>query len=416
MTRPTRLTTIAFLAHAADQLALAALPLVAVTQFSASASLVGVLVAAQSAAWLIVSLPMGVIIDRLPRGPIMRTALALCVAGAAFAGLMVGMTSVAGLGLTSFILASGTVVFSMVLGASLPLLVGAGELPAANARIETFRAIAMLSAPFVAGWCIAHLAAISPYVLATVAAAAGLVLAFGISVPERDRTSVNRPMLQDIWQGARFVAGHRILRAIALCAIFWNLAFFALLAAFVPFALRHIGLSTEQAGFAIGANGAGMLLGALAAGAVFARTTPAVVLVAGPLLSIGGVVLITTGPLTLGLPTVAFGFMLIGFGPMLWLIMQTTIRQLTTPPDLMGRVTATIQVAIYGVRPIGALAAGMIGDRFGLEVALLLPAIGFGLSFLVAAFSVLARLSSLTSIALTDWQDVHADGQKPGRI
>lgn len=398
MNRQTRLTTIAFMAHATDQLALAALPLLAVAQFSASAGLVGALVAAQSAAWLVVSLPMGVIIDRMPRGLVMRAALGIGFAGAALAGLMVGLQSIPGLGLASFILACGTVVFSMALGASLPLLAGSAQLPALNARIETFRAIAMLAAPFVAGWCIAHLAATGPYLLATVAAAAGLMLALGIDVPTPATQPARKPLLHSIWEGAQFVASHTILRAIALCAIFWNFAFFALLAAFVPFALRDIGLATDQAGLAVGANGAGMLLGAMAAGIIFPRTTPSVILIAGPLLSAIGVVLIVTAPQTLGLVAAALGFMLIGFGPMLWLIMQTTIRQLVTPPDLMGRVTATIQVAIYGVRPLGALAAGLVGSMYGLGTAMLLPVLGFGLSFLVAGCSALARLPSLDGL------------------
>jgi hypothetical protein len=35
---------------------------------------------------------------------------------------------------------------------------------------------------------------------------------------------------------------------------------------------------------------------------------------------------------------------------MLWLICQITVRQLVTPAPLMGRVNATVQTAIYGVR------------------------------------------------------------------
>jgi hypothetical protein len=119
------------------------------------------------------------------------------------------------------------------------------------------------------------------------------------------------------------------------------------------------------------------------------------VLVAGPVVSTFGVALILASPRTGGLYAATLGFFLIGFGPMLWLIVQTSIRQLVTPPALMGRVTATIQVAIYGVRPIGALAAGFVGDRYGLGVALMLPVAGFALSFFVAALSPLARMRAL---------------------
>ena len=395
----TRLASLAFLTHAADQLALAALPLTAVMLFAATPGLVGALVAAQSAAWLIVSLPMGVVIDRTPRGRVMRAALILCVAGAALAGIATWAGSLPALGLSSFVLASGTVIFMMAQTASLPALVTPGALPATNARIETARALAMLAAPFIAGWCVTQIAPHAAYGLATLAAVAGLVLVSGLKVPDAARSGERTSILHSIREGARFVAGHEVLRAIALCAICWNFAFFALIAAFVPFALRHIGLSAAEAGFALGANGAGLLLGAVLAGKVLARVSPSAVLVAGPVISTFGVALILASPQAGGLSFATSGFFLIGFGPMLWLIVQTSIRLLVTPPALMGRVTATIQVAIYGVRPLGALAAGFVGERHGLGAALILPVIGFALSFAVAALSPLARMRTLPAAA-----------------
>jgi hypothetical protein len=93
------------------------------------------------------------------------------------------------------------------------------------------------------------------------------------------------------------------------------------------------------------------------------------------------------------LPAVAH--FLVGFGPMLWLICQTTVRQLVTPPDLLGRVNATIQVAIYGVRPLGALLGGWLGATFGYEAAVLAIAGGFTLSFAVVLFTPLLRLRTM---------------------
>ena len=54
-------------AHAADQLALAALPLTAALALGAGPGTVGLLVAVQAAAWMVVSLPGGVWIDRVSR-------------------------------------------------------------------------------------------------------------------------------------------------------------------------------------------------------------------------------------------------------------------------------------------------------------------------------------------------------------
>ena len=63
--------------HAADQMALATLPLTATLVLGAGPDLLGLLVAAQSAAWLLVSLPAGTWIDRMPRRRMLIVALAL---------------------------------------------------------------------------------------------------------------------------------------------------------------------------------------------------------------------------------------------------------------------------------------------------------------------------------------------------
>jgi len=62
----------------------------------------------------------------------------------------------------------------------------------------------------------------------------------------------------------------------------------------------------------------------------------------------------------------------------------------------MGRVNATVQTAIYGVRPLGALAGGIVGPR-PLQAALVLIAVAFVLSTLVIVLSPLARLRAATA-------------------
>jgi hypothetical protein len=65
----------------------------------------------------------------------------------------------------------------------------------------------------------------------------------------------------------------------------------------------------------------------------------------------------------------------------------------------MGRVNATVQTAIYGVRPLGALAGGLVAAQAGLPAALLLIAGAFVLSTLVIVLSPLARLRVLPAPA-----------------
>jgi MFS family permease len=391
-----RLFATAGFVQTADQIALAALPVTAVLVLGAGPGLVGALVAAQTAAWLIVSLPAGVLVDRLSPRLVLRTALTLSLIAATAATAAAYWNSVALLALAAFLAAAGTVTFVLVQIGLVPKLVAPADLPRSNARIEFARASATTAAPFIVGFLATHVSPLAGYPLAAALALGALAcsLTLKTELPEAP-AAAKPPVLQAIAEGARFVLTEPLLRAIGLCAIFWNFAFVALLAVFVPFALTRLGADVAGAGLAQGVNGLGMILGAIAAPLIFARVEPRSVLMFGPVSSLIGALLMVFAPRFGGLGTAALAFGLIGFGPMLWLVMQTSVRQIVTPPGLMGRVTATIQVAIYGVRPIGALAGGTVGQVFGLDAAVTMVAIAFALSALVSLASPLARLRVL---------------------
>src|SRR5262249_11466932 len=125
------------------------------------------------------------------------------------------------------------------------------------------------------------------------------------------------------------------------------------------------------------------------------RRPPATPLSCGPAVSVIAAGLFLLAPSSNGLACAAAGHFLVGFGPMMWLICQTTVRQLVTPAPLMGRVNATVQTVIYGVRPLGALAGGVVAAQAGMQMALLLIAASSGLPPLVIGLSPLARLRAL---------------------
>lgn len=386
--------------HAADQMALATLPLTATLVLGAGPDLLGLLVAAQSASWLLVSLPAGAWIDRMPRRRMLIVALALGLTASIVAVAAAATGTVFLLGLAAIAGASGTVVYVLTSVSLLPSLVAAGDLPRSNARLELARAVVSLAAPFVAGLLAQHLSPTWGYVLAALGAC--LALACVLALPEGavPATGTERPSLASaIRLGTSFVVRNNLLRGISLCAIFWNFAFFALLAIWAPLALGPLGLDPAQMGLAQSTYGAGLILGALVAPVTTRRLPPLVTLIFGPAVSIVAALLFLAAPSGHGLALAAAGYFLVGFGPMLWLICQTTVRQLVTPSALMGRVNATVQTAIYGVRPLGALAGGLVAAHAGLHTALLLIAASFALSTLVIVLSPLARLRAMPAPA-----------------
>lgn len=381
-------------AHFADQLATAALPLTAVIVLGAGPGTVGTLVALQGLAWLLASLPAGVLVDRVPKG--LLIALSQALAALAFAAATVAATAGSGTALAAacFIGASGAVILVLTALALVPALVPPTALAAANARLELVRAVATLAAPVLVGLMADAVTPALGFALAAIASAAAALVAFGLRAPSSPGPA-RAPLADAIREGARFALRHELLRGIALCAVFWNFAFFALLAVAVPFCLTRVGLDAKGTGLAQGGYGLGLILGAAAAAAIVRRFEPRVILVAGPALSMAAPVLLFLAARGGGLPAAAAAFFFVGFGPMLWLICQTSIRQLVTPPDLIGRVAATIQVAIYGVRPLGAFAGGWVGALFGLDAALVLVLAAFGLSLAVPLVSALGRLRAM---------------------
>ncbi|MES2713839.1 MAG: MFS transporter [Pseudomonadota bacterium] len=378
--------------HAADQIASAALPLIATLTLGAGPGAVGALVAAQGAAWLLVALPAGVLVDRAPRAAVLRGA---ATAAALLCLLAMAAPGAGWLALAAFLAASAVVPGVLAAFSIVPLLVPREGLARANAALELARAAATLAAPPLAGFCAARG---RPDAALALAAAAG-VLAFiaaqrlpsVLPASQTDRPGIAAAIIE----GARFVRGEPHLAAIALVAIGWNSAFFALQAVLVPLALGPLGLSPAATGLALGAYGAGLVIAALVAPWIGARASPGFSLMAGPLLSVAAIMAILAAPLGAAALWLALGQFLLGFGPMLWQIAQTSLRQSVTPPGLLGRVGATMQVAVFGVRPLGALAGGALAAWQGPQAAVWLAAIGFAASLVVLMGSVLPRLRVL---------------------
>lgn len=386
--------------HAADQIALVALPLAAVTLFSASPALIGVLVAAQGMAWLIVSLPGGIAVDRLGPSALARWSPALSLAGLVLALIALSHASPYLLGFAVFLAATGTVLFVLALATLTPRILPVNALARANGRLELARALVTLPTPSVIAWLITRSSPTAAFAAALAAAALALVALRSLPSP-REQAQPPRHPLQDIREGLIFVWNQPILRGILGCALAWNAAFFALVAVFVPFALHFAQLSVQDIGLALSGQGVGLLLGALTAGHIINRFEPRFILILGPLSSFIGALLIALSGGASALYGAIAGYFLIGFCPMLWLVCQTSLRQSVTPAPLLGRVNATIQLAIYGVRPLGALLGGAVADLFSPAAALCVVIALFALSTLAAAISELGRLRAMPQALAT---------------
>jgi hypothetical protein len=105
----------------------------------------------------------------------------------------------------------------------------------------------------VAGLLAQHLSPTWGYALAASAPpGAGLRASLPCPRAAAPRRAGAAPRPAAIQAGARFVVSHELLRGISLCAIFWNFAFFALLAIWAPLALNCSARSGEHGPRAVG--------------------------------------------------------------------------------------------------------------------------------------------------------------------
>jgi predicted MFS family arabinose efflux permease len=370
-------------AQSAEQIALAAAPIVAVLLLGTNEAGAGLLQTALTLPFILFAIPAGLLADRISRRYLMAGAEALRAAALAAMLLLIwlGAMTLPLLALLGFVAVCGTVVYSVAAPALVPALVASHQLPAANARIELARTVAFASGPALGGVLVGWVGAAPAFGFAAALSVAAVVLLSGIYEPARAPAPRRHP-LQDIKEGVVFVLHHPLLRPVFITQVIFNTASFLLLAVFVPYAVRHLGLSATGVGATLAMYGVGMVVGALAATRVMRKLAFGTVIGLGPVTGLvaAAVMALTTiipSPLLAGL-----SFFLLGAGPILWVISTATLRQSVTPSSLMGRVSA-INILSYGARPLGSALGATVGGVYGAEACLYLAAAIFAVQALV---------------------------------
>jgi predicted MFS family arabinose efflux permease len=374
-------------AQSAEQIALAAAPIVAVLLLGVGEGQTGLLQTALTLPFILFAIPAGLLADRFSRRWLMAGSEALRAGALAGTLLLIwlGLLTLPLLALLGFIAVCGTVAYSVAAPALVPSLVSPDLLPAANARIELARTIAFASGPALGGVLVGWVGAAPAFGCAAALSVVAVVLLSGIYEPAREAAPRRHP-LQEIKEGAEFVLHHPLLRPVFITQFIFNTASFLLLAVFVPYAVRRLGLSATGVGTTLAMYGVGMVVGALVATRVMCALPFGTVIGLGPVtgFAAAAVMALTTfvpSPLLAGL-----SFFLLGAGPILWVISTTTLRQSVTPPRLLGRVSA-INIMSYGARPVGSALGAIVGGFYGAEACLYLAVAIFGAQALVIMMS-----------------------------
>jgi MFS family permease len=375
-----------------------ALPLVAILVVHASTFEVGLLTAFESAAFLVVGLPAGAWVDRMRFRwvLIVNDLIRAAMLGSIPLAQLIGLLTIGQLYVVALVTGVSTVFFDVAYQSYLPQLVDRVLLVEGNAKLQASESVSQIAGPSVGGLLIQALTA--PYAVLVDALSflwsAGWVAAIKIRPPRPERKP-DRHLRREIGAGLRFVLGSRLLRAIAACTGAANLFSSMAFAVFYVLLARDLHLSPGVIGLISSTSAIGGLIGSLVASRFAARVGQ------GPAIWISAAV---AGPCAFVAPFVHHDWTLVllavaqigmWMGIVIYNITQVSFRQGLCPPELLGRMNATMRFLVWGTMPLGAILGGALGSAIGVRETLLVAAVGQSLAFLPVFLSPLRRMREL---------------------
>jgi MFS family permease len=381
------------------QITLIALPLTAILVLDASAFEVAALTAMDTLPFLLFALPAGIWVDRLRRRPLMivadvgRAAALLSIPIVyAFGGLSLGHLFVVG-----FVVGTLGVAFDLSYLSYLPSLVGREQVAAGNARLEATRSAAQGAGPGLGGMLVglfgapvAILADALSYLFS-----AGL-LAF-IRQAEPEPAAERRSALSELREGIGYVFRQPYLRALTLAIAGSNLFTFMVIALFMVYAVRNLGLSAELIGLVLTTANVAGFAGAVVSSRVVARLGLGRTIVATSILATLSWLSVPLAPVSNPLPAVIAGALAGPFFGVIFNLNQLSLRQAITPERLMGRMNSVVRFMYWGSMPAGSFAGGALATVIGIRPTLFVGIAGGTLAFVPLAATSLARLDAIPS-------------------
>lgn len=346
------------------------IPLLAATVLAATPFQMGLLTAAENAAFLLIGLPAGVWVDRMRRRPLMlradfaRAALLLTVPIAWWTGVL----TLTQLLVVALLVSAGTVFFDVSYQSYLPSLVGREHLLEGNTKLQASQSTAQVVGPGLGGG-LAQLAGAANAVLATGLGylVSGLfLLRIKTREPEPEPHD-GTPLRTQIAEGLRFVFRNPTLRPITLCTGTANLANTVFQAMLILFLTRQLGLGSAAVGTMFTIMGVGGVAGALAAGWCTRRIGQARAIWLVPVLTWPFQLLVPLAAPGWRVALVPAGMAVMSFGVIVYNVAQVSYRQVICPDRLLGRMNATIRFVVWGTMPIGGLIGGGLGEWLGVR-------------------------------------------------
>jgi MFS family permease len=350
-----------------DGMLLAAAPLMAAA-LSRDPLAVASVTAAGYAAWLVLGLPSGALVDRWNRRAVMITAdLGRAAVLAVFTVLVLtGYASIPLLTATVFLVGVGSCFFDPAAQALIPTLVGRDKarLAHANGRLWAFDTFgrALAGPPLGAGAFAAHRAL--PFGADAFSFVVSAALVSRLPATPAAAAKSHPPILAAIRGGVVHLFRHPELRAVTLGMTLYNLGYNVAFATLVLYAQDVLDVGTVGYGLLVATMAVGGIaggwLGPRIAKATSGRTAYALTL--GTQAIAWLLVLLVADPFLAGIALAC-----VGAASTTGSVVGGSVRQMRSPDDLLGRVMATTRLLGIGSAAIGAVLGGIVADAGGLR-------------------------------------------------
>lgn len=380
-----------------SQVTAVALPLAAVTVLHASAFEASLITAASYVAWLVIGLPAGVLVEKLPlRGTQTAMDLLRAVAiGSLPVAWWLGHLTLAHLVVAALVVNFASVLFDVGNMTMLPSIVPPDQLAARNSLQSGTHATTQLAGPSLGGLLVQLLGAVPTLIVDTVSYLVSTVLMRTLPPRRVDAPAQQGGIADMIRDGWRFVMAHPVIRPCMWDATAANFVCGALMALTPVYLVRELHAPAVVVGVLVAAEGAGALLGSALCPRLRRRWGSARAVLGGNLV---GAILFLLMPAGAGhVGWVLFGFGNAGFaaGTVVTSICTRTHRQTAAPAEMLSRVMATVRFVSWGAVPFGALLAGVAATSWGLRPALWLASMLAFVPYVILALSPVGRLRDL---------------------
>ncbi|THJ66983.1 MFS transporter [Arthrobacter echini] len=377
-----------------NAIAAVALPVIAAVELDASNFAVAALAGMTFLPWLLFGLFIGVWVDRLPRKPVMLTALTarVIVLSLLPLGYWLGFLTTPLLFAAAFAAGVASAFFQLADAALVQQAVTPDELMEGNGLITGAGAAVDAGGRSAAGWLTGLAGASNTLVVQVVTSIVSLVAIHRLQVKEVLQPPSGHHIWREMIDGLRYTFSTAPLRALLFNAALWNLGGNIAASLLVLLVLRTLQESEIWLGLLLAAASVGGAVGGISAHAMGERFG------SGPLwrwsmvpgvLGYASLLILTPG---WGMLWGVLGMFVMGSSVAWNIVVGSSFRQRVCPPGMMGRLGAASRMVSWGMLALASFVAGVLAEVIGIREAILVGVV------IACSAPLVALLGSLRGI------------------